>query len=207
MKMLNFFKRKKEIKEEIKSPIKSKVEIYYDNVLNVLHLDGIEYKFTIESEERLQNFEKDKILKLYQVEKGINIFRTRMFNTLLNFDRQVIKFFLLVSQDKYNKVVTNDFIKYFDDLLKENKELETSLVVFIHEMYSQYVGGKNFQKELERRRIVLLEKMYQEICLNTLNLQKYTKDIANVGLEQKLKDFTILVISKFPQILKHTKKI
>jgi len=207
MKMLNFFKRKKEIKEEIKSPIKSKVEIYYDNVLNVLHLDGIEYKFTIESEERLQNFEKDKILKLYQVEKGINIFRTRMFNTLLNFDRQVIKFFLLVSQDKYNKVVTNYFIKYFDDLLKENKELETSLVVFIHEMYSQYVGGKNFQKELERRRIVLLEKMYQEICLNTLNLQKYTKDIANVGLEQKLKDFTILVISKFPQILKHTKKI
>lgn len=207
MKMLNFFKRKKEIKEEIKSPIKSKVEIYYDNVLNVLHLDGIEYKFTIESEERLQNFEKDKILKLYQVEKGINIFRTRMFNTLLNFDRQVIKFFLLVSQDKYNKVVTNDFIKYFDGLLKENKELETSLVVFIHEMYSQYVGGKNFQKELERRRIVLLEKMYQEICLNTLNLQKYTKDIANVGLEQKLKDFTILVISKFPQILKHTKKI
>lgn len=207
MKMLNFFKRKKEIKEEIKSPIKSKVEIYYDNVLNVLHLDGIEYKFTIESEERLQNFEKDKILKLYQIEKGINIFRTRMFNTLLNFDRQVIKFFLLVSQDKYNKVVTNDFIKYFDGLLKENKELETSLVVFIHEMYSQYVGGKNFQKELERRRIVLLEKMYQEICLNTLNLQKYTKDIANVGLEQKLKDFTILVISKFPQILKHTKKI
>lgn len=207
MKLLNFFKIKKEIKEEIKSPIKSKVEIYYDSVLNILHLDGIEYKFTIESEERLQNFEKDKILKLYQVEKGINIFRTRMFNTLLNLDRQVVKFFLLVSQDKYNKVVINDFVKYFDDLLKENKELETSLVVFIHEMYSQYVGGKNFQKEIGRRRIVLQEKMYQEICLNTLNLQKYTKDIANADLEQKLKDFTVLVISKFPQILKHTKKI
>ena len=119
MKILSFFKKKKveEVKEEIKSPIKTKVEFYYDNVLNVLHLDGIEYKFTIESEERLQNFEKDKILKLYQIEKGINIFRTRMFNTLLNFDRQVIKFFLLVCQDKYNKVVINDFVKYFDNLL------------------------------------------------------------------------------------------
>ena len=136
MKILSFFKKKKveEVKEEIKSPIKTKVEFYYDNVLNVLHLDGIEYKFTIESEERLQNFEKDKILKLYQIEKGINICRTRMFNTLLNFDRQVIKFFLLVSQGKYNKVVINDFVKYFDNLLKENKELEMSLVVFIHEM-------------------------------------------------------------------------
>ena len=209
MKILSFFKKKKveEVKEEIKSPIKTKVEFYYDNVLNVLHLDGIEYKFTIESEERLQNFEKDKILKLYQIEKGINIFRTRMFNTLLNFDRQVIKFFLLVSQEKYNKVVINDFVKYFDNLLKENKELEMSLVVFIHEMYSQYVGGKNFQKELERRRIILKEKMFQEICLSTLNLQKYMKGTVNVELEQKLKDFTSLVISKFPQILKHTKKI
>ena len=131
MKILSFFKKKKveEVKEEIKSPIKTKVEFYYDNVLNILHLDGIEYKFTIESEERLQNFEKDKILKLYQIEKGINIFRTRMFNTLLNFDRQVIKFFLLVSQDKYNKVVINDFVKYFDNLLKENKELEEQFLL------------------------------------------------------------------------------
>ena len=82
-----------------------------------------------------------------------------------------------------------------------------SLVVFIHEMYSQYVGGKNFQKELERRRIILNERMFQELSMNILNLQKYTKDTANANLEQKLKDFTSLVISKFPQILKHTKKI
>ena len=208
MKILNFFKNKikEEIKEEIKSPIKTKVEFYYDNVLNILHLDGIEYKFTIESEERLQNFEKDKILKLYKIENGINIFRTRMFNTLLNFDRQVIKFFLLVSQDKYNKVVINDFIKYFDNLLKENKELEMSLVVFIHEMYSSYVGGKNFQKELERRRIILNEKMNQENTKNILTLMKYMKDTANVNLEQEKKNFIDLVILKYPQILTDIKK-
>ena len=43
MKILCFFKKKKveEVKEEIKSPIKTKVEFYYDNVLNILHLVGI----------------------------------------------------------------------------------------------------------------------------------------------------------------------
>ena len=37
MKILSFFKKKKveEVKEEIKSPIKTKVEFYYDNVLNI----------------------------------------------------------------------------------------------------------------------------------------------------------------------------
>lgn len=191
--MFNFFKKKnkieEEVKEEKKQTIKSKIEVYYDDTLNILFLDGIEYKFTIESEERLQNFEKENKLKLYKLEEGLNIFRTRMFNTLLNFDRQALKFFLLVSQDKYNKVKYDDFMSYFDNLLKENKEIEISLTIFIHAMYSNYVGGKNFQKEYERRCQILMMKCLELIFQNISNLPSSIKDIVNVKLEQELKSF------------------
>lgn len=179
----NKTKIKEEVKkEEIKQEIKSNI-IYYDKVKNILYLDNIEYRFDIESEDRLQEFHKDNLLKLYKNENDINTFQSNLINSVLKLDRQVLVYILLSCQEKYKKDDYKEFRKYIYDLMDKHK-IETTLFVYANEMYLRYLENGNFQNVLERGRELMQVALTQRLLNIIQTSPNSIKNIVNAELEK-----------------------
>ena len=162
------------------------LKINFDKTDNILYIEDMEFKFTMESEERLQNLHKEGILKLYGEEK--ELFRERFIKTILNMDRQLLNYFLLVSQDKFNKCEYEPFREHLNNLFGKNKA-EIKLYGFIHEMFANYLGDLGFQIEKERGLRILKTKMMMEYAKLISALPNSIKDTAKLKQESLLKSF------------------
>lgn len=184
MKIFSFFKKKK-VKEEKKVEIKQNKKniLHYDTVKNIMYLDDVEYRFDIESEDRLQELHRQEKLTFYKSENGIDTFQLNMINTFLKLDRQLLINFMLVSQNKFKKHEYDDFKKYIYKIMDEHK-IENSLIVYCYEMYLRYLENGNFPNVLERGLETMLLALQQQQLTIIQTSPKYIKNIVDYEMEK-----------------------
>lgn len=155
----------------------------FDKIENKLIIDDIEYNFTIESEIRLQEFYKSEKLKF----KDKTNLRQDLINSLLNFDIDVLIYFLLVSQDKYNKNVVDDFRAYITDYISKNPTKLNEMFINSYLMFGGYCNLMGFKIEIERGLMILQAKMEKELLNTLLILPEPIRNTVNAELEQLIK--------------------